>query len=99
MSNIKLKISLYKSKSLGYQSKKGLEGKITLFISNIYDYSKQDFDIFVKCLNYTYLLERICLERAFHKIRMKERCEKFKGLFSCKMDYIVWNMILENILI
>ena len=99
MSNVELKISLYKSKSLGYQSKKGLEGKITLFISNIYDYSKQDFDLFVKAFNYTYLLERICLERSFQKIRMKERCKEFKGLFCCKMDYIIWNMILENIFI
>ena len=103
MTNVELKISTYRSKGLGYQSKKGLEGKLTLFVSNIYDYSKQDFNLFVKCLDYVYLLERICLERAFQKIRMKERCKKFKGPFSCKMDYIVWNMIwnidLENILI
>jgi len=71
---IKYKISLKNSKFWGYQSKSGNAGSITLFVSNIYEKST-DFDDFIRKYIITQLTERICLERAFQKIRLKNRCK------------------------
>lgn len=73
-------ISTRDSKFLGYQSKKGNNGQVKLFINSIWDKS-QDFNKFVYGLIFTDILERICLERGFQKIRMKHRCKPV-----CKME-------------
>lgn len=66
----KYKIGLKSSKFYGYQSKKGNKGVVKVFINNIYrDFPK--FNSFVRELIYFTLIERICLERAFNKIRIK----------------------------
>lgn len=93
---VNYKISSYQSKFLGYQSKKGNFGVIKLFICTIWKYSS-DFDTFVDNLNYILITERICLERAFQKIKMRDRCKPYDGnnqfgKFGCKMDYIAWLM-------
>ena len=80
---------------MGYQSKKGKEGILKIFVSTLWKYVDNSFDGFVYGLIYTTLLERICLERCFQKIRMINRCKPFRGL-SCKMEYILKN-ILEGI--
>jgi hypothetical protein len=71
-------VSIRKSKFLGYQSKKesrsGKENaKITFFIANF----SYDFDAFVKELIRIELIERICLELCFNKIKIKgKKCAK-----------------------
>lgn len=72
-------ISTNKSKFCGYQSKKGNSGTVKVFIPNIYSISV-DFDDFIDWLEFFLIVERICLERAFQKIKMKNRCN------PCKMD-------------
>jgi hypothetical protein len=83
-------LSLYPSKFLGYQAKAQNTGKVTLYISTIwnqmqdstpFEYSLDEFFyVFVDNLIYTLILERVCIERAFQKIRMKDRCN------PCKME-------------
>jgi hypothetical protein len=73
-------ISTRNSKFSGYQSKKGNNGNVKLFINTIWNQTK-DFDKFVNDLIYFDILERICLERGILKIRMKNRCMPF-----CKMQ-------------
>lgn len=107
---VEYKISLYPSKFIGYQSKKGNKGCVKLYISPIWKYIHslrwktyfdEDwiiefmFDEFINELLYTMLLERICLERGFQKIKMKKRCKEYNG-FRCKMDYIT-TLISKNI--
>lgn len=58
----------------GYQSKAGNKGTITLFISSIWEDSGC-FDDFVERLIWVSLTERVCIERAFQKERMKNRCK------------------------
>lgn len=96
------KISLYSSKFAGYQSKNKNYGYVKLFIPSIWDWVntwndnyKNIFEDFVSAINYIVLLERICLERAFQKIKMTKRCEIYNG-FSCKMDYIA-TLISKNL--
>ena len=95
---INYKLSLYPSKFLGYQSKNKNKGNLTFYISTIWKwinphYRKENeinntmINKFIKGLLEIILLERICIERAFQKIRMKNRCKNFKG-FTCKIDYI-----------
>jgi hypothetical protein len=84
--NVDLSISLNSSKFSGYQSKSGYDGKIKLFISSIWKDSKNE-ENFIINLSYVYLLERICIERAFNKIKIKNRCT------PCKLRPIVSNMI------
>ena len=96
------KISLYPSKFVGYQSKSKNQGYVKLFISSIWDWVntwsdnyKNIFENFISAINYIILLERICLERAFQKIRMTKRCENYNG-FNCKMDYVA-TLIAKNL--
>lgn len=79
MTEIEYKISLYPSKCAAYQSKNKDKGEIKLYISTIWKHSK-NFDYFVQWIIYYTIVERICLERAFQKIRMKNRCK------PCKME-------------
>ena len=84
------KISTFPSKFLGYQEKKGKNGTIKLFITSIWGIS-QDFNKFLEEMIFTLILERICLERAFQKIRMKNRCN------PCKMERFAVSMYLHII--
>ena len=76
---IKYIFSTHLSKFGGYQAKNGKNGTITIFISSIYK-SSMNFEDFVEWLDFYLIVERICLERAFQKIRMKNRCN------PCKME-------------
>ena len=79
MSEIEYKISTYKSDAAGYQSKKGLIGIITVYISTIWKESEEwalehndnPFELFVDYINIVFIHERYCLERAFQKIKTK----------------------------
>ena len=101
------KISLHPSKFAGYQSKNKNKGEVKIFVSSIWkwvhswrwtSYFIKDeateimFDDFVNELKFTLILERICLERAFEKIRMKNRCKPFEN-FYCKMEKIAYLML------
>lgn len=76
---VEYKISSYPSKFAGYQSKKQTNGTVKIFISTLWKYAP-NFDDFLFQLNYIIILERICLERGFQKIRMKNRCN------PCQME-------------
>jgi len=84
MSEIDIHISMHPSKFAGYQAKAGSKGKITLFVSTLWEESQGEFDRFVEDLATVYLVERVCLERAFQRIRMADRCEPY-----CKILKIV----------
>lgn len=79
MSEIEYIISTHPSKAEGYQSKKGLRGKIKVFVSNIWNKTEKwalenqhdPFQLFVDYINLTFICERYCLERAFQKIKIK----------------------------
>jgi hypothetical protein len=73
--DVEYSVSLHPSEFEGYQSKAGDTGKITLYVSTIWVNAEGNFDRFVDTLSYVSLLERICLERAWQKIRMKNRCK------------------------
>lgn len=75
--NVDYDVSLFNSKFCAYQSKKGAQGNVKIFISTIYD-ENNDFDDFVSSIIYFTVLERICLERGFQKIKMKNRCKPCK---------------------
>lgn len=70
MPEVNYVISTYPSKFAGYQSKKGNEGTIKAFVSTVYKGS-YDLDAFVLHLIHIILHERVCLERAFNKIKIK----------------------------
>lgn len=70
-----LYISTHPSKFAGYQAKAGSRGKITLYVQTLWMDAGGDEDRFIDGLAYVYLLERVCLERAFQRIRMTDRCE------------------------
>ena len=71
MIEVEYKVSVSKSKFHGYQSKKGDLGCVKTFVSSIWDDSKEDFYLFVLRLIYIIIHERICLERAFQRIKIK----------------------------
>lgn len=74
------KISTHLAKFDGYQSKKGLDGEIKAYISNIWKRAEESveelqdidvYDLFAEYLSVIFIHERYCLERAFQKIRIK----------------------------
>ena len=70
MKNVNYKVSLHKSVSSARWNIKKDKGNIILYVSNIWD-EFPNFDYFIEyCIYYT-LMERICLERAFNKVRIK----------------------------
>jgi len=85
------------NENLGYQSKKGIKinnpkGLIKIYINNIWIFSNKNFENFFHNLTYTLLIERICLEIAFNKIRIKGgRCNKDK-LGICIPQYIAFEI-------
>jgi hypothetical protein len=89
-------ISTFKSKYTAYHNKKYPDGTVKLYISKIWEYSK-DFEDFLEGINFFILLERICLERGLQKIKLKNRCKPINS-FNCKMEKIAWNMtvLLRN---
>lgn len=102
--NVEYKVSTHSSKFLGYQSKKGNEGIVKVFISNIWKGCNNNFIRFYLTLNYITLLERICLERAFQRIRLKDRCKLYREKidddveieYACKMDYIACKIFFDD---
>lgn len=88
---INYKISTYPSKFAGYQSKKGGVGTITMYIVSIWSCAK-NLPAFIRDLIWTGLIERICIETAFQRIRIKGgKCsKKYDGM--CVMEYIANEM-------
>lgn len=94
MTEVNYKISTYPSKSFAYQSKNKHNGEVKLFISTIWIHSKS-FEHFVQACIYYTLIERVCLERGFQRIRMKNRCkpyQKDEKKYSCKMEWVTLEM-------
>lgn len=106
---VEYKVSTHPSKFFGYQSKKDNIGKLVIYISTILnsldktnidsndvdECGKSVFDKFVDELITIMLVERCCLERAFQKIRMKNRCkpsifilDSEKILFGCRVGFV-----------
>jgi len=85
MSEVQYRIST-KISSAGYHSINKEKGFVIVNPSNL-RYS--NFDEFIIQFIYILILERICLERAHNKIKMKNRCKPI-----CKVaiitDYIFW---------
>ena len=94
MTEVEYKVSLYPSRFLGYQSKARDKGEVKAYISTIWEYCGADYWKFIFSLDFILLLERICLERAFQKIRMKDRCKPYKS-FTCKMEWIAHQLYKE----
>lgn len=88
---VKYKVSLYPSQYTAYHSTKGKTGEVKLYISTIWDFSR-NFKKFVRISIFLTVLERICLERAFQKIKMKNRCKDYKG-HPCKMQYLAYKIM------
>lgn len=80
-------ISTHLSKFPAYHSKNQNEGIVKIFISTLWDQT-HTIDLFTKELIFFTLLERICLERAFQGIKMKNRCN------PCKMEKYAWEMYI-----
>lgn len=91
MFEVEYKVSIRPSKHLAYQSKAQNKGIVKTYINNIWDICNDDFCEFVCTLDFIILLERVCLERGFQKIRMKDRCKQYKD-FNCKMEWVACNL-------
>jgi len=89
--HVEYRVSLHPSKSAGYQSKARNRGTVTLFLPVLWERSGGDVDAFVDELVCVSVLERICLERAWQKIRMKNRCHP-----TCKMEKIMLMMMFPD---
>ena len=72
------KISTFQSKYNAYWKVKQQIPMITFYVSTLWKSSENDFDTFVDHLIFLHILERICLERRFQHIRMKNRCKPCK---------------------
>lgn len=67
---VNYKTSLFPSKKATRWNINKEKGDITIYVTNIWNNSK-DFDDFVEgCIFFT-LVERICIERAYNKIKIK----------------------------
>ncbi len=80
MSDIDFLVSTKINKFLGYQSKKGNDGYVKSYVSNIWDITSDWVKIlnngehiawFVRFLILMIIHERYCLERAFQRIKIK----------------------------
>ena len=83
---------MHRSRFEGYQAKKGENGTVKIFITS---FNLENFDDFVDDFIWVMILERICLERAFQHIRMKDRCKPafIDGIeMPCKMAVITMQM-------
>jgi hypothetical protein len=70
MLEVNYKISLHKGKTPARWNINKNKGDITLYISNIWEES-ESYISFIYWLIYSVIIERVCLERAFNKIRVK----------------------------
>lgn len=86
MNEIEYRVSTYPSKFGGYHSTSKGKSTITAYVSNLF-YEKS-FNTFVYNLIFINLIERICLERGFQKIRMKNRCKP-----TCKLEKYTYEMM------
>jgi len=68
--NVEYLVSINNSKFAGYQSKKGSNGIVKVFVSTLSKHI-ESFEDFKNALIYYTIHERICLERAFNKIKIK----------------------------
>lgn len=85
-------ISNRPSKFLGYHQKNGGRGEVKVFLPNIWQYASEKYETFVDAISYVFLLERICLERGFQRIRLQNRC----GMRPyCKMETIAQRMFFS----
>ena len=91
MTEVEYKVSLYPSKFLAYQSKARGNGEVKAYISTIWKMCDSDFFRFVYWLDFLIVLERICLERGFQKVKMTNRCKPYKN-FTCKMEWVAYNL-------
>jgi len=71
MTEIEYKISLYPARSHARWNINKDKGNIILYITNIWWQKSESFENFVEWCIFFILLERICLERAYNKIRIK----------------------------
>src|SRR4030065_2202931 len=103
MPNVEYVVSNYASRFGGYQSKHGTDGVLKVFLPTLWTNGREKFESFVAELTYPIWLERICLERAFQKIRMKNRCKPA----PCKIAQLVrlmyqqsgdWMLVSEELL-
>jgi hypothetical protein len=86
-------VSMFMSEFAAYQSKSGIKacnprGKITMYITRIWKETQNDVEKFTRYLIYYTFLETACIQRAFSRIRMKNRCKHCKLWNPC-MDAIV----------
>ncbi len=69
---VKYKISLFPAKNMARWNINKEKGNIIIYISNIWNNNRtKGFISFVEWCIYFILIERICLERAHNKIRIK----------------------------
>jgi len=68
-------ISARPSRFMGYQEKSGARGTIKLYVASIYKQHEEEGEPFVDLLILYMLIERFCIERAFQKVRMHQRCK------------------------
>lgn len=96
MNEVEYIVSTHLSKFIGYQSKKQNKGYVKIFISTLWNDSRQDYYLFVLRLIWIQIHERICLERAFQKIRIKGGMCKPCCVENCSK--IVYKFLLDTII-
>lgn len=114
MIDVKYQVSINPSKFMAYYTinkKKGI-GTNKMFLNSFYnsyliqhdEYNEEKFvdSITAKIICFT-LLERICLERAYNKCKIKNRCKPFSlngNEYSCKSMFItdkIIDILIEQI--
>ena len=91
MTEINYKISLSKAKTPAHWNINKDKGNIIIYVSNIWKESTS-YISFIYWLIYYDIIERICLERAFNKIRIKGgRCNPccVRNIASKMFDIII----------
>jgi len=104
---VEYKISMYPSRFHGYQSKTRNKGCVKIFVSSLWRYTYDNeldininFSDFVSNLITIMILERICLETGFQKIRIKggscsPKKDKEGHEYRCIGEYISYKMGFE----
>lgn len=91
---VEYRVSTYRSKYNAYWNPKKPKATITFYVSTLWEESESDFNTFVDHLIFLHILERICLERRFQHIKMKNRCKP-----TCKMAKyakFIWYCMKKN---
>lgn len=101
---VKYKISIYLSNCCGYQFKARNKGYVKIYVSNIWFQTYDEkLDINGNFLNFVnnfilyIILERICLEKGFQKIRIKggscnPKKDKEGYEYPCIGEYLLYKM-------